>query len=272
MTPTRNNPGVAHENGSIESPHGHLKKAMEDTLLLRGSRNFDDIGAYRSLVDEVVGRRNARNRKRIEIERTALKQLPERRTSDYEEARVTVTSSGGFILRRVFYTAPSRLIGHRLRVLLYDDRLECFLGSTPVMTVSRGRGQSSGKRGHVVDYRHVIHALRRKPMALLNLIYRDQLFPRRAYALAFEALLAKESERRACRIMVELLTLAHERACEAALGHALEADLEAGRLPDLAALREHFRSETAAVPDVVVELVPLALYDELAAVREGGVA
>jgi transposase InsO family protein len=25
MTPTRNNPGVAHENGSIESPHGHLK-------------------------------------------------------------------------------------------------------------------------------------------------------------------------------------------------------------------------------------------------------
>jgi hypothetical protein len=53
----------------------------------------------------------------------------------------------------VFYTAPSRLIGHRLRVHLYDDRLECFLGSTPVMTVSRGRGQPSGKRDHVVDYR-----------------------------------------------------------------------------------------------------------------------
>jgi len=45
---------------------------------------------------------------------------------DYEEKIVTVTSSGGFILRRVFYTAPSRLIGHRLRVHLYDDRLECF--------------------------------------------------------------------------------------------------------------------------------------------------
>jgi hypothetical protein len=38
---------------------------------------------------------------------------------------------------------------------------------------------SSGKHGHVVDYRHVIHALRRKPMALLSLIYREQLFPRR---------------------------------------------------------------------------------------------
>jgi hypothetical protein len=40
MTPTRNNPGVAHENGSIESSHGHLKKALEDALLLRGSRDF----------------------------------------------------------------------------------------------------------------------------------------------------------------------------------------------------------------------------------------
>jgi hypothetical protein len=276
MKPTRNNPGIAHENGSIESPHGHLKKAIEDALLLRGSRNFEDLAAYRRFVDEVVGRRNARNRKRIDIERAALKPLPERRATDYEEVRVTVTSSGGFILRRVFYTAPSRLIGHRLRVHLYDDRLECFLGSTPVMTVSRGRGQSSGKRDHVVDYRHVIHALRRKPMALLNLIYRDQLFPRRSYAQAFEALLAKESERRACRIMVELLALAHERTCEAELGAVIEADLEAGRLPDLAALREHFRPETATVPDVVVELATLALYDELADVRQvstdGGVA
>ena len=140
----------------------------------------------------------------------------------------------------------------------------------PVMTVSRGRGQSSGKRDHVVDYRHVIHAFRRKPMALLNLVYRDQLFPRRAYALVFEALLAKESERRACRIMVELLALAHERACEAELGAAIEAALEAGRLPDLIALREQFRPETGTVPDVVVELGPLALYDELAAVRQVG--
>src|SRR4029453_14223430 len=95
-----------------------------------------------------------------------------------------------------------------------------------------------------------------KPMALLNLIYRDQLFPRRSYAQAFEALLAKEGERRACRIMVELLALARERTCEAELGAVIEADLEAGRLPDLAALHEHFRPETTTVPDVVVELAP----------------
>ena len=135
MTPSRNNPGIAHENGSIESAHGHLKNVLNDELLLRGSREFADLSAYRRFVDEVVGRRNARNRKRIEIERTVLKQLPERRTTDYEEARVQVTSSGGFMLRRVFYSVPSRLIGHRLNVHLYDDRLECFLGSTQLLTL-----------------------------------------------------------------------------------------------------------------------------------------
>ena len=114
LTPSRNDRGVAHENGAIESAHGHLKHVLRDELLLRGSRDFADLAAYRRFVDEVVGRRNARNRKRIEIERAALKPLPERRTTDYEEARVLVTSSGGFILRRVFYSVPSRLIGHHL--------------------------------------------------------------------------------------------------------------------------------------------------------------
>jgi hypothetical protein len=55
------------------------------------------------------------------------------------------------------------------------------LGSTRLLTLRRGRPpQASGKHTHVVDYHHVIHALRRKPMALRNLVYRDQLFPRRA--------------------------------------------------------------------------------------------
>jgi hypothetical protein len=48
MTPTRNNSGVAHENGSIESSHGHLKKTLEDALLLRGSRDFDEPTAASS--------------------------------------------------------------------------------------------------------------------------------------------------------------------------------------------------------------------------------
>jgi hypothetical protein len=171
MMPTRNNTGVAHENGAIEGPHAHLKSALQQALLLRGSRDFTDLDAYRRFVDEVVGRANAARRKAVELERAQLKPLPPRRSDDYEEKLVTVTRSSGFLLRGVFYTVPSRLIGHRLRVRVYDDRLECFLGSTLLLTLPRGRrlgSARSGGGGHVVDYRHIIRSLRRKPMALLN--------------------------------------------------------------------------------------------------------
>jgi hypothetical protein len=130
----------------------------------------------------------------------------------------------------------------------------------------------NGKHGHVVDYRHVIHALRRKPMALLNLVYRDQLFPRPAYRRAFEALLAKDGEKRACRTMVELLALAHGCACEVELAEAIEAQLEVGRLPDLDTMQQLFpRPDATPIPNIIVELVPLVLYEGLGAVHQGGV-
>ena len=272
MTPSRNNTGVAHENGSIESAHGHLKRVLEDALLLRGSRDFDDLTAYRRFIDEVVGRRNARLGPRIDLERPALQELPGRRTADYEETIVTVTSSSGFVLRKVFYSVPSRLIGHRLRVRLYDDRLEVYLGGSPQMTLARGRAHAHGKHGHVVDYRHVIHALKCKPMALLGLVYRDQLFPRQAYARTFEALTASLPARAACRTMVGILALAHEQACEAELANRLATDLEQGRLPNLTELRVQFVPDARAMPEVMVTFIPLAAYEELGTVRPGAAA
>ncbi len=277
MTPTRNNAGIAHENGAIESPHGHLKAAIEDALQLRGVRDFDDLPAYRRFLDELVGRRNARRRKPLELERALLRPLPARRSDDWEDVLVSVTSASGFTLRKVFYSVPSRLIGHRLRVHLFDDRLDCFLGSSFLMSLRRGRAPSgSGRHAHVVDYRHVIHALKRKPGALLNLVYRDQLFPRQAYARLFDALLAREGDRRACKFMVEVLALAHERACEAELAEIIATALEAGDLPELAALRQRF-VPTAGFPAVTVTLGALSAYDELATVdgasaAEGSIA
>jgi hypothetical protein len=263
MTPSRNNRGIAHENGAIESAHGHLKMAIRDALLMRGSGGFDDLAGYRHFVDEVVSRKNRRNATRIDAERARLRPLPGRRTADYEETIVTVTSTSSFTLRKVFYTVPSRLIGHRLRVRLHDDRLELFIGGTHLMTLPRGRAAGNGKHGHVVDYRHVIHSLRRKPMALLGMVYRDQLFPRDAYRRTFEHMIERVPERIACRMMVELLALAHERACEAELADILEDDLAAGRLPDMAALRAIFSPDPASLPEVVVRLTPLASYDAL---------
>jgi hypothetical protein len=274
MMPTRNTRGVAHENGAIEGPHAHLKGALQQALLLRGSSDFADLDAYRRFVDEVVGHANARRRKALEIERARLKPLPPRRTDDHEEELVTVTRSSGFFLRRIFYTVPSRLIGHRLRVRLYDERLECLLGGTLVLTLRRGRipkGRADrGRCGHVIDYHHVIHSLRRKPMALLNLVYRDQPFPREAFRHTWDVLLATHSAPMACRTMVGLLALANDRACEAELAITLQAILDAGEVPDLTALQRRFMPASRTVPDVTVTIPPAVAYDALLSAPTAG--
>ena len=187
--------------------------------MLRSSRDFETLPAWRGFVDEIVGRGNARNAKRIDQERLALKQLPLRKTTDYEEVHVDVTSSSAFILRKVFYSVPSRLIGQRLRVHLHDDRLECFQGSTPILTPA-ARATRAGRQTwpcRRLSSRHPF-AAPQADGAAERLVYREQLFPRRAFALAFEALLAGLGRARpACRAMVGILALAHERGCEAEL-------------------------------------------------------
>lgn len=263
MEPTRNNRGVAHENGVIESAHGHLKRAIADALLLRGSRDFASLPDYRRFIDEIGARHNTRVADRIEAERSHLQCLPVARTSDFESTWVDVTRSSGFTLRKVFYTVPSRLIGHRLRARLYDDRIELFIGGSPLLSVPRGRPGPNGKHGHVVDYRHVIHALRRKPQALLGLVYRDQLFPREAYRQMFEWLRSERTARIACKVSVELLSLAHERACEGQLASVLEQLLSDQQMPDLNALRARFAPDPARLPAIRVHLAPLSSYEAL---------
>jgi hypothetical protein len=109
---------LAHENGSIESPHGHLKRAIEDALLLRGSRDFDTLEAYRRFVDEIVGRRNARNGSASISSAWRCRHCRRAGRRITRRTIVTVTSTSGFTLKKVFYSVPSRLIGHRLRVRL----------------------------------------------------------------------------------------------------------------------------------------------------------
>ena len=266
MEATRNNRGIAHENGAIESRHGHLKARLEQALLLRGSRDFEELDAWRRFVAQVVARHNARHRDRLAAERPHLRPLPARRSCDYDEARVRVTSSGGFVCRKVFYTVHSRLIGYELKVRIFDDRLELFLGSTLIDTLPRGRAPSGGRGGHayVVSYHHVIHSLRAKPQAFANLTYRDALFPRTEYRHCWEALVAAVPQRRACRIMVGLLWLAHDQTCEAELAAALTEIVADGDLPDLEELRARFtRTPGDGGPDVPVRIPAAGSYDDL---------
>ena len=264
MEASRNNRGEAHENGSVESHNGHLKTAIEQALILRGSSDFSSLEDYRRFVDILVARRNRQRAAAVQAERAHLKPLPPRRTTDFTEIVVPVTRTGGFLVKSIFYSAPSQLIGQRLRVHLYDDRIEAFLGSTLVVSHPRARGRGDGHRVHVINYHHVIHALRRKPQALWSSIYRDSLFPRTEYAEAWKALQRELPRREACRRMVDLLFMAHDQACEAELAHLLEDDLAVGRLPDPKALLSRLNPKPMMLPrDVAVAHPSLDSFDAL---------
>jgi hypothetical protein len=200
----------------------------------------------------------------VRIEMATLRPLPARRTTDFTEVVARVTRTGGFLVHSVFYSAPSQLIGKRLRVHVYDDRIEAFLGATRVVTHLRQRGRDDGARVHCVNYRHVIHALRRKPQALAGSVYRDGLFPRSEYAEAWSALSAALPRKDACRHMVDLLWLAHDEGCEAELAALIADSLGDGRLPEADALRRKLEPRRRRLPDdTPVALTDLASFDAL---------
>lgn len=265
MRPSRNNLGVSHENGSIEARQGTLKRTMEQALLLRGHRDFADLDAYRRFVAEVFGRLNARVAGKFNEERGTLRALPARRNSDYEEVDARVTKYGTMTVRKVLYTAPSRLVGHRLKVRIYGDKLECWLGNVCVLELPRGQPDPVSGRGKVVDYRHLLPALKRKPGALARSVLRDALFPRSEYLQMWTRLRDALPEAVACRLMVGLLDLAGNGGCEEALARRLAALLAAGDLPDLEQLREEMAPRPALYPEVTVVLPALASYDLLLA-------
>ena len=101
-------------------------------------------------------RRNRRNAAAFVIEREQLQDLPVRRTTDFVEEEARVTRCGAFTVRAILYSAPSRLIGHRLKVRLYSDRLDCYLSGALVLTLARGARSAHNGRGRVSDYRHFI--------------------------------------------------------------------------------------------------------------------
>ena len=262
MRASRCNPGQSQENGSIESRHDSLKTALDQALRLRGSRHFDERAHYEALVEQIVGRMNARVAVRLVVERAVLRALPARRTAEFEELPARVSKYSIFTVRGVQYSAPSQLIGQRLAVRLYSDHIECWLGGTRVLERPRLRHRDGQRHPRDIDYRHLIGALRRKPGAFARWVLRDAMFPRAVYRQTWERLNASLSEREACKTIVGLLVLAAD-GHEAQLATELEQLIELDQLPDLLALTALLAPRPGVLPTVTVELPELAGFDAL---------
>jgi hypothetical protein len=224
--------------------------------MLRGSRDFDSLDEYRAFVRGVIMGRNKRVEKAFIEERAFLKSLPGRKTCDYTEECVRVTSSSTIAIKKVTYSVPSRLIG--MIVHLYDDRLQCYVGGDHVATIQRLRKH---KKCHFIDYRHVIGALVKKPQAFRNYIYRDQMFPTFAFRQTWECLEKTLDARKACQEYVKILYEAARPEGEKLVNSYLEECLSS--LPQSDKVKALFRFHNATTPELKNIRCELADYDLL---------
>lgn len=264
MSATRNNRGQSHENGSVEGPHGHLKRRLKDALVLRGSRDFPSLEAYQEWIDTVVRRHNQRHQKLIEQEQRHLRPLPAFRTCDFKEVISQVTTSSTIVVQKVIYSVPSRLIGQQLRIHVYENRLSCYIGNDHVLDLPRLRTQQ-GKGLKRIDYRHLIGSLSRKPQAFRYSVLRQDLLPTPVYQEIWRQIDQKCTARYACKLMVGILKCAADYDCEKELGQTVLQMLYKGQIPSLGALQRQYEEprQKRNFPCLSIPQHPLASYNQL---------
>ena len=204
ITPCKTNPSSPHENGDVEQRNYRFKKAVDQTLLLRGSRDFEDRSAYEEFLRKLFKQLNAGRKKRFMQEQAVLHRLPKRRIDSCKREKKKVGPSSTIRVNHNVYSVDSRLIGENIQVRLHMDRLEIWYGQKKIDTLPRQRGE--GK--HKINYRHIIDSLIRKPGAFENYRYHDALFPTSRFRIAYDSLKKRYTQRSAVKKYLNILYLA----------------------------------------------------------------
>ena len=123
---TRINRGQSHENGVAEQGHYRLKDAIDQALILRGSRDFDTAGDYAHFVGQMVQKRNRPVQGKLEQEMACLRPLPPAPMPEYVNYRARVRKWSTIQVAGRTYPVPSRLIGKEVKIRLYADRVEVY--------------------------------------------------------------------------------------------------------------------------------------------------
>jgi hypothetical protein len=225
VIPTTNNPGVSHENGSVEKSHDTLKNAIEQELMLRGSTDFETQKDYMEFVHRIVSGRNQQRQDRLLAEMEYLSELPDKKWHSPMVMRARVSSGSVIQILDVPYTVPSRLIHYTLKAYVYPDEIVLFYGNKKLQTMPR----ASSKSLDGINYRHIIDSLLRKPAAFANYQYHEALFPRLCFRKAYDAL-RDNMPANADKNYLKLLQLAKLHS-EQEVADALELLLEERHLP-----------------------------------------
>lgn len=202
-------PASPHENGDVEQSHYRYKTAIDQALMMRGSRNFETREDYEHFLKMIFDQRNSNRKAKLAEEMRHMQELPARRIEDYSECVVRVSIYSTIRIKHNTYSVASRLIGEEVRARLHVEHVDIFYGQKKVDSFPR----LMGKNNHSINYRHVIDSLIRKPGAFENYKYKNDLFPTVNFRIAYDAL--KEcSPAKASREYLGILSLASKEGEE----------------------------------------------------------
>jgi ribosomal protein S21 len=258
MRASHNNPGRGHENGDVEQAHHRFKRAVEQEMILRGSRDFHSRGDYEAFLAEIVTRRNGRRREKLQQELAVMRRLPDRRTEDWSRWSGKVSSFSTVNVKHNIYSVDSRLIGEQIDIRVYGEALEVWHGGQAIERMPRLRG--SGR--HHIQYRHIIDSLVRKPGAFANYRYQSDLFPGVMFRVAYDYL-REHDPAGADRQYVRILHVAASES-EQRVDEALRFLIEQGEAITADRVGEWVQNPIEFdCREIEVEPVQIAVYDSL---------
>ena len=167
------NSGESHENGVAEQAHYRLKDALDQALMLRGSRDFDSAESYTGFVRKVVERRNRLVQGKLEQERPLFAVPASSSRAGVRQPPGPGCASG----------APSRQPDGPTPYPPGSSERRCRYACTPSVWKCTTRATwwnawsgCAVKGRPTSNYRHVIGSLVRKPGAFARYRFREQMF------------------------------------------------------------------------------------------------
>lgn len=185
IKPQKNNVRKPNENGVVESQNGHLKNKIAQALKIRGNKNFINFDEYKKFIEIIIDKANKRRNTLFEKELPFMNGVPSAPLPDYQELYITVRNRSIVFIKGSTYSVPSRLIGSRLKAKIYEHKIDLCSGNKTVHSIERVRGH----RNIIIDYRHIINSLIRKPAAFSSYKYKDELYPTNNFKMAYERLI-----------------------------------------------------------------------------------
>jgi hypothetical protein len=260
VEPIKTQPASPNENGDVEQRHRRLKDAVEQALLLRGSRDFSSIGDYEKFLRKLFGQLNSNRKDKLKEELTVLRELPRRRLDDFKSMKVKVSQNSTIRLLKNSYSIHSRMIGETVRCKVHAEHITVWYAQRKVETLPRLHGENK----HRIDYRHIIDWLVRKPGAFDHYLYKEDLFPSSVFRIAYDQLCRNNGKKRGIKCYLKLLLLASKES-EAIVTNILRIFITQNQAinVDVIVAMVTTHQLPPVVPSVHVEPVNLDSYDLL---------